>query len=327
MRKRFFFFVLGICFLTIFIAVTVQAGTYDVEILELSQNLSSNIEKEKKHTVAVVDFTDLQGNITELGRFIAEELSANLVAGKKNFVVIDRIHLKHIIAEHKLSVSAFFDPKAVDNFGKISGVDAIIIGVVTPFGDSVRVSAKVIATDSARIIAASTGSIARTAAIEELLGKGIEMQPQTTVREKSSRESTKSKGKPAPLFRKVESNNFTFELLKCKISGGSMSCHLLITNGEKDRKFELNALSYGSAARAPSSRCFDSSGSEYIADKARVGSTQGGIASTMLVSGVPTKASLSFKNISTQDKMLSLLELSCHAGEWFKVQFRNVLLE
>ena len=84
MRKRFFFFVLGIYFLTIFIAVTVQAGTYDVEILELSQNLSSNIEKEKKHTVAVVDFTDLQGNITELGRFIAEELSANLVAGKKN---------------------------------------------------------------------------------------------------------------------------------------------------------------------------------------------------------------------------------------------------
>ena len=101
-----------------------------------------------------------------------------------------------------------------------------------------------------------------------------------------------------------------------------MTCHLLITNGEKDRKFELNANSSG-----PDSRCFDSSGNEYIADKAQVGSSQGRGASTMLVSGVPTKASLSFKNISAQDRMLSLLEYSCHAGEWFKVQFRNVPLE
>jgi len=154
MTKRCFLFVVGIGFLSIFLVVIVQAGTYEEEILELSQNLSADIEKYQKHTVAVVDFTDLQGNITELGRFIAEELSAHFVTAKKDFVVIDRLHLKHIIKEHKLSVSAFFDPKAVENFGKISGVDAIIIGAVTPFGDSVRVSAKVIATDTARIIAA-----------------------------------------------------------------------------------------------------------------------------------------------------------------------------
>jgi len=170
-NKKHLFFA---SFLAIFFAVTVQAGTYEEEILELSQSLSSNIEKAKKHTVAVVDFTDLQGNVTGLGRFISEELSSNLVNVKKGFVVIDRLHLKHIINEHKLSVSAFFDPKAVENFGKISGVDAIIIGAVTPFGDSVRVSAKVIATDTATIIAASTGNIARTAAINDLLARGIE---------------------------------------------------------------------------------------------------------------------------------------------------------
>ena len=105
-----------------------------------------------------------------------------------------------------------------------------------------------------------------------------------------------------------------------------MTCQVLIINGEKDRKFKLNARYQYSGI--PNSRCFDNSGNEYIADKARVGSSLGSEAKTMLVSGVPTKASLSFKNISTQVSGLSLLELSCRAKkEEFKVQFRNVPLE
>ena len=42
------------------------------------------------------------------------------------------------------------------------------------FGDSVRVSTKVITTDTAEVIAAATGNIAKTKAIEGLLARGIE---------------------------------------------------------------------------------------------------------------------------------------------------------
>ena len=133
-----------------------MAGTYEEEIQRFSLKIAKNVERSGKRTVAVVDFTDLQGNVTELGRFIAQELSANLVSLKKGFREIDRLHLKSIIAEHKLSASWFLEPKAVEKFGKISGVDAIVTGTVTPLGDSVRVSAKVIAIDTADIIAAAT---------------------------------------------------------------------------------------------------------------------------------------------------------------------------
>src|SRR5437899_296918 len=50
-----------------------------------------------KKTVAVVDFTDLQGNVTELGRYLAEEFSTALVEEPRSFDVIDRIHLKVIL--------------------------------------------------------------------------------------------------------------------------------------------------------------------------------------------------------------------------------------
>jgi hypothetical protein len=52
-------------------------------------------------------------------------------------------------------------------------VDAIITGSVTPFGDNIRVTCKVIATDTARVISAAKIEIAKTRAIDELLSKEI----------------------------------------------------------------------------------------------------------------------------------------------------------
>lgn len=109
--------------------------------------------------------------MTELGRFLAEELSVNLTTMAKGFEVIDRTHLKSILTEHKLSMSGLVNPKTVKQLEKIAGVDVIVTGSVTPFGDSIRVSAKVIVTDTARVIGASSGDIPKTKAIEELLVK------------------------------------------------------------------------------------------------------------------------------------------------------------
>ena len=305
----------------IFLLVSAQFSLgYEKEIDRLSISMAEKISAAGKKTIAVVDFTDLQGNVTELGRFLAEEFSAALVNAGKGFVVVDRIHLQSILKEHKLSASGIIDPTTARQLGKIAGVDAIITGTITPFGEKVRLSAKVLETDSAKVICASRGNIPKTDAIEELLGRGIEGPSGGTP--SRAAQLTKPRGKPKPTIQKVEAHNFTFDLLKCKLSGESMTCEVLVTNGEKDREFKLNANTLGSP-----SRCFDNSGNAYIADKAQVGSSQGGYASTMLVSGVPTKASVSFKNISAQDRMLSLLELACKADEEFKVQFRNVPLE
>ena len=147
---------------------------YEKEIKGISSTITESIAKSGKKTIAVVDFTDLQGNVTELGRFLAEELSVDLTMSAKNFEVIDRNHLKSILTEHKLSMSGLVDPNTVKKLGQIAGVDAIITGSVTPFGDSIRISCKVIATDTARMITAAKGDIAKTKAIEELLSRGID---------------------------------------------------------------------------------------------------------------------------------------------------------
>ncbi|MEW6001964.1 MAG: FlgO family outer membrane protein [Nitrospirota bacterium] len=167
-------------FFTMFILLTFLLShsnismAYEKEIKSISSTVSESIVKSGKKTIAVVDFTDLQGNVTELGRFLAEELSVDLTTTAQGFEVIDRTHLKNILAEHKLSISGLVDPNTVKKLGQIAGVDAIITGSVTPFGDSIRATVKVIATDTAKMIGAAKGDIAKTKAIEELLARGIE---------------------------------------------------------------------------------------------------------------------------------------------------------
>jgi TolB-like protein len=150
------------------------ALAFEKEVNNLSSSMAEKIADAGKAKIAVVDFTDLQGNVTELGRFLAEEFSVALTELGKGFEVVDRTHLKSIIAEHKLSATGLIDPKTARKLGKIAGVEALITGTLTPFGDSIRISVKILDTATAKIIGARRGNIAKTKAIEELLSRGLE---------------------------------------------------------------------------------------------------------------------------------------------------------
>jgi len=101
MRKILFAVIVSLVFSFSSSAITFA---YEHEIKGMSSSIAASITQAGKRTVAVVDFTDLQGNITELGRFIAEELSIDLTNTARGFVIIDRTHLKKLLNEHKFSI-------------------------------------------------------------------------------------------------------------------------------------------------------------------------------------------------------------------------------
>jgi len=171
MRRLLFMMFISLTFLLMNLNITMA---YEKEIKSISTAMAENIANAGKKMIAVVDFTDLQGNVTELGRFLAEEFSVAFAGAGKGFEVVDRTHLKSIIAEHKLSSTGIIDPQTARKLGQIAGVDALITGTITPFGDSVRISVKILDTATAKVISASSGDIAKTKAIEELLARGIE---------------------------------------------------------------------------------------------------------------------------------------------------------
>ncbi len=153
------------------------ADAYEKEIKTLSSALAESIVTSGKRSIAVVDFTDLQGNVTELGRFLAEEFSASLSELGKGFEVVDRTHIKSLLKEHQLAQTGLIDPQTARKLGEIAGVQALVTGTLTPFGDSIHLAVKVLDTATAKVIGASRGDIAKTKAIEELLTKGIDQTP------------------------------------------------------------------------------------------------------------------------------------------------------
>src|SRR4051812_16389031 len=84
----------------------------DKELENLSEKLAGAVKEQGKKKVTVIDFADLQGGTAELGRYVAEQLTVNLVmTAKREFSVLDRANLKSILAEHKLTASGLVDPE------------------------------------------------------------------------------------------------------------------------------------------------------------------------------------------------------------------------
>ena len=218
--------------------------TYEKEVQSLSLTIAEKVATADKKRIAVVDFTDLKGNVTELGRFLAEEFSVSLAGLGKEFEVVDRTRLNSIITEHKLSTTGIIDPQTARKLGKIAGVEALVTGTITPFGDSVRLAIKVLDTNTARVITGITGNIAKTKAIEELLARGI-IPPLPP-------------GQP-PVGKEVEAEGFIFRPVGCERSGNKMICTVSFqNNGSKEQELTISAQ-----MRSPYSYLYDNFGSQY----------------------------------------------------------------
>jgi curli biogenesis system outer membrane secretion channel CsgG len=168
--------ILYVCVISVCVLFLHYTNTlaYENELKSIASNIALKIEKLGDKRVAVVDFTDIQGNVTELGRFIAEELSVNLVNTGKGLNVLDRIHLSALLKEHKLSITGLINPSTAAKLGKLTGVNTLITGTITPFSDSVRLNFKVLELATAKILAAKQANIPMTKIIEELLEKTID---------------------------------------------------------------------------------------------------------------------------------------------------------
>ena len=65
------------------------------------------------------------------------------------------------------------DPETAKQLGKLKMVDAVIVGNITPFGNSFRVTIKILDTETGMSIAAAVGNLASTEDIKGLFNKKI----------------------------------------------------------------------------------------------------------------------------------------------------------
>lgn len=201
------------------VALCGHAQEMDTELATLAQKLAAPVKENGRKKVTVLDFTDLQGNTSELGRYIAEQLTVDLVMAKPGFSILDRANLNKILAEHKLTASGLVDPENAKKLGMFAGVDALILGTLTPKSVNIDLTAKIITTDTAEIIGAAKGKIPHTDEVDALLTNTV---PSNAPFSESSRQPSAAQTKGMQVDRNSQRiGDILVKVESLKLSPGS----------------------------------------------------------------------------------------------------------
>ena len=137
------------------------ASTFNEAMDNLASQITSEISGNEKKHVAVVDFTDLDGEVSDLGKFVAEEILIRLFrAGEVQ--VVERRFIKKMMEEMKLQKSGVIDEGSIRKLGRLLGVDALCTGTITELLRTVKINARLIDTETGSIFAASSCEIDKT---------------------------------------------------------------------------------------------------------------------------------------------------------------------
>lgn len=223
--------ILGTFVSLVAMAVAHAASDPDALMAKLAADLSTGISQSGCKKVSVIDFTDLQGRHSDLGRFLAEDLSVQLVNSAKDFSVMDRANLKSVLDEHKLTASGLIDPKNAKDLGKFAGVDGIILGTITPLGNSLAITVKAISTETTQVLVAKKANLPKTPEFDAIM----KAEPPVVA---SSPAQTEQPAIPVarPLKSAIEPAVFqyvTVEIPSIKINGGRVVVTVKVTNRSK----------------------------------------------------------------------------------------------
>jgi len=111
--------------------------------------------------VAVVPFTGPRGSSSFSGSILSERLVIQILA-RGELDLVERRFLDKVLEEQRLGVFGIMDQDTVKTLGKVLGVDAILTGTIVELkGDRVEINARLIHTETARVLAADTVRVAK----------------------------------------------------------------------------------------------------------------------------------------------------------------------
>ncbi|MEJ2637010.1 MAG: FlgO family outer membrane protein [Calditrichia bacterium] len=300
----------------------VQKNALNPQLENLTEQIVTSLSQKQKSKIAVIEFSNLQGKVTQFGMYLAEELITRLYRTNR-FEVIERQLLNKVLQEHKLNMSGIIDASSAKELGRILGVDAIASGSVTDLGNNVKVNARLISTETGKIFSVASVTIFKDEVVRKLMGESISGNPSP------SPAGPKANKTPGPygtgLDMVSEVGNFTFHLQSCVMEGRTITCSLIATNNTEDEselviwlrptkiydqsgnEFPVCSVSIANSHSRPNPSC--EWGGSYRLEK-------------MLVPGVPTPVELVFNKVSSETNQVTLLQLSLGSKGYAK--FRDV---
>jgi TolB-like protein len=145
--------------------VTLPPTTVEAAMRRLADKLAVSIKRslpdEARYSkVAVAGFGE-SGEISrekQLGTLVPSELSTYLLRDH-GLLLVERSQLKLLMKELHLADSGLVEEKDAPQLGKLAGAQALVIGEVADAGDRFLVNARVVETDTGRVLGAEEGAV------------------------------------------------------------------------------------------------------------------------------------------------------------------------
>jgi len=137
------------------------AGNLDNALNNLTTQIVESMTGSGKKKVAVVEFSDVDGKVTQFGKYLAEELITRLSIAKKFEVVI--------LEGHKLpeiSISG-----NLTDLSSLLGFDAIISGTIIDLDTGLKVNVHIISIDTGEVIGVAATEIVKNKIVRKLMSR------------------------------------------------------------------------------------------------------------------------------------------------------------
>lgn len=142
------------------------SSSFDSSLQHLTDQLSAKLTKYSSLKMAVWELTDLDDEVSPIGKYIAEDVSVNL---SDKFHVANRNQLKTLMKENKLWSEGFINQATLTQVKKLSDINIIISGKIAVLAQNIKITLVALDVDG-NILAATKGDVVRNDDINELLG-------------------------------------------------------------------------------------------------------------------------------------------------------------
>jgi TolB-like protein len=322
---------------------TDHQDSFEAGVARIASRLAAELPA---RTIAVFEFPDLEGQVTNLGRLVSEQLTTELVQRSAGGKVVERRQVLQILTELNL-LKTDLTGAEVEAVGRQLGADAIALGTISIVGDRILVNARLVGVSGGQVLAAERMSIR---APRELLALANAGRTAPTLTPKPPEKSTSSVPTSPPAQQSIQEppqatsapaatqtfGEVTITTPGCDRRGETVTCRLTLTNSGQEAEFTMTNSAWGplhSRELMRDSNLYDDAGSEFTASRFKIGnkeSVQGNLLRAMLVSGVPTAGSITFSGVPAGSTKASLLEIVAgvsREGEqahWTLLRFRNL---
>lgn len=140
----------------------------DEQLSALMEALVADIPRTPTRRIAVAQFSRVDGKPAAFEAFLEDELLRRLVSAKTH-TVVERALLSKALQELQLNQTDLVDPKHAKDLGRFTGADTVLVGNTADLGHWVKVSVRLVETETGAIIGAASANIFKHEQMKQLL--------------------------------------------------------------------------------------------------------------------------------------------------------------